>query len=87
MGPKQGRGGAERTAFWLSYEKWPRASKLQKGKDCWKELSFVVKACSSSRLEEERRKSVCLSSRFKEGDRGLCGVGRLPVSWNGMCGE
>lgn len=61
-------------------------SKLQKKNACWKELSFVVNTCSSSKLLEERWKSVCLSSHFEAGEHGLC-VGSLPISWNGMCGE
>lgn len=57
----------------------------QKKNACWKELSVAVNSCSSSKFEEERRK-VCLNLSFKGGEYGLC-VGRLPISWNGMCGE
>lgn len=61
-------------------------SGVQERNAFWKELSFVVNIASSSKLEEERWKSVCLSSHFKEGEHGFC-IGRLPISWNGLCGD
>lgn len=73
-----------KNGFWCSYRKWWWQVSCRKENACWEWLRFVLNP-RSSKHEEKRRKCICLSSHFKERERSY--VGRLPISWKGMCRE